>query len=77
MGKTVFEGFFGDKFPLRPEGIAKVVYEYTLPFKAGESLDLLIQKQAGKDAVSHEIWINGQNTHQISVDSDTVVNLSF
>ena len=77
LGKTVFEGFFGDKFPLRPEGIAKVAYEYKLPFKAENSLDLLIQKQPGKDAVLHEIWINGQNTHQVSVDSDTVLNLSF
>ncbi len=77
LGKTVFEGFFGDKFPLRPEGIARVVYEYKLPFKAENGLDLLIQKQPGKDAVLHEIWINGENAHQLSVDSDTIVNLSF
>jgi hypothetical protein len=77
LGKTVFEGFFGDQYPLRPEGIAKVAYEYTLPFNAEKSLDLLIQKQPGKDAVEHEMWINGQLFQKVTVDSDTIVNLSF
>jgi len=77
LGKTVFEGFFGDQYPLRPEGIAKVAYEYTLPFSVEKGLDLLIQKQPGKDAVEHEIWINGQLFQELVVDSDTIVNLSF
>ena len=43
LGKTVFAGYF----ELRPEGVAKVTFKYQLPFEAGNSIKLLIQKQPG------------------------------
>lgn len=47
LGKTVFSGYFS----LRPEGVSKVIFKYTLPFKVvDDKFKLLIQKQAGTDA---------------------------
>lgn len=45
-GKTVFSGHFS----LRPEGVSKVTFSYTLPFKKSEDFRMLIQKQPGTDA---------------------------
>jgi len=62
LGKTVFEGFFGDKYPLRPKSTAKVVFKYKLPFKVqkGEDFKLLIQKQPGVESYEYSIDFNGQ-----------------
>jgi len=50
LGKTVFEGFFGDKYPLHPQGgVTLVTIKYKLPFehKTQDPYRLLIQKQPG------------------------------
>jgi len=62
LGKTVFEGFYGDKYPLRPESSAKISFKYKLPFKVGkgETYKLLIQKQPGVDNYQYAIDFNGQ-----------------
>ncbi|MFH1601814.1 MAG: DUF4012 domain-containing protein [Candidatus Shapirobacteria bacterium] len=78
LGKTVIEGFFGEKFPLYPKGISKVSVEYSLPFEApSDSLPLLIQKQPGKDEVKHEIYVNGKKQTEIMVNGDAVANVAF
>lgn len=47
LGKTVFSGYF----KLRPEGVSKVTFVYTLPFKKGTGdYKMFIQKQPGTDA---------------------------
>lgn len=47
LGKTVFSGYFS----LRPEGVSKVIFKYTLPFKVvDDEVKMLIQKQPGTDA---------------------------
>ncbi|MEK7168868.1 MAG: DUF4012 domain-containing protein [Patescibacteria group bacterium] len=46
LGKTVFSGYF----KLRPEGVSKVTFKYSLPFKKSTDYKLFIQKQAGTDA---------------------------
>lgn len=62
LGKTVFEGFYGDKLPLRPQSMTKVTFKYTLPFKIerGKPYKLLIQKQAGVEKYDMSIEYNGQ-----------------
>lgn len=61
LGKTVFEAFYGDKAPLRPEGKARVTFKYKLPFKATkEDYRLLIQKQPGTDGHKYEVSFAGQ-----------------
>lgn len=60
LGKTVFEGFFGDKHPLRPLGSAKVILKYKLPFKIRDEYRLLIQKQPGTYGYQYGLEIDGQ-----------------
>ena len=49
--KTVFSGYF----QLRPQGVAKIIVKYKLPFKAEKDYKLLIQKQPGKDSPLYSI----------------------
>lgn len=52
LNKTVFSGYF----KLRPEGISKVTFKYTLPFKKGTGdFAMMIQKQPGTDAPLYTI----------------------
>ncbi len=62
LGKTVFEGFFGDKYPLRPQSVTRVSFKYKLPFKAekGKPYRLLIQKQAGVEKYDMTVDFNGK-----------------
>ncbi|HNP89527.1 MAG: hypothetical protein BWY24_00506 [Microgenomates group bacterium ADurb.Bin219] len=62
LGKTVFEGFFGDKYPLRPQSSAKIVFKYKLPaeFNRNNSYSLMIQKQPGIEAYDYVVDYNGQ-----------------
>lgn len=62
LGKTVFEGFYGDKFPLNPKSFSKVTFKYQLPLKVkkGEEFRLLIQKQSGIEAYEYLLDFNGQ-----------------
>lgn len=62
LGKTVFEGFYGDKFPLRPQSTTKVTFKYKLPFKVekGKQYKLLIQKQPGVEKYDMSIDFNGK-----------------
>lgn len=62
LGKTVFEGFYGDKYPLRPESSAKVVFKYKLPqkVKKDDELKLLIQKQPGVEKYDMAVDFNGK-----------------
>jgi len=76
LGKTVFEGFFGNQFPLRPEGSARVVYEYELPFSANSDFELFIQKQPGTKPIKHEIWVNNIKKSEVVVNSDVVLTIN-
>jgi hypothetical protein len=60
LGKTVFEAFYGDKAPLRPQGKAQLVFKYKLPFRASKEYRLLIQKQPGTYGYEYEVKIDGQ-----------------
>lgn len=69
LGKTVFEGFFGDKYPLRPEGSAKVTLKYELPMNMNKEYKLLIQKQPGTDGFTYNIKVNNQKQNFV-LDTD-------
>ena len=62
LGKTVFETFYGDQAPLRPEGRKQLTFKYKLPFKLekGEDYQLLIQKQPGTYNPEYEIILGKQ-----------------
>jgi hypothetical protein len=60
LSKTVFEGFFGDKYPLRPQGSAKLTFKYELPFSVKGEYKLLIQKQPGTDGYMYSVTLGNQ-----------------
>lgn len=62
LDKTVFEAFYGDEYPLRPLGSAKLIFKYKLPFKVnkGEEYRLFIQKQPGTEGHQYTITVNGK-----------------
>ena len=62
LDKTVFEAFYGDQSPLRPEGKAQVMFKYKLPFKVDQEqgYKLLIQKQPGTYGYEYTVSYDGQ-----------------
>lgn len=55
LNKTVFSGYF----KLRPEGVSKITFKYSLPFKkATGDYRMLIQKQPGTDAPLYTVRSN-------------------
>jgi len=73
LGKTVFEGFYGDKYPLYPQGSTRVTVEYELPFKINDSLSLLIQKQPGTRDPKYQIVVNGKQKQTFKLTSDRLI----
>lgn len=73
LGKTVFEAFYGDKSPLRPQGKTQLTFTYRLPFKYdGRSpYRLLIQKQPGTYGYENTVIFNGQQqTFELDTDRE-------
>ncbi|MCX6725987.1 MAG: DUF4012 domain-containing protein, partial [Candidatus Shapirobacteria bacterium] len=71
LGKTVFEAFYGDQSPLRPEGKAQLTFKYRLPFKVDKNqpYKILIQKQPG--TYGYENIINlGNKTETFDLTTD-------
>lgn len=77
LGKTVFEGFYGNKYPLYPQGSARVTIEYELPFEAGKEIKLLIQKQPGTKEPKYQILVNDQVIEEFGLASDKTFNFSL
>ena len=66
----MFEAFM----ELRPESRTKLIFKYTLPFKAGGNYKLLIQKQPG--AKNHHYTINFNNrTEEFDLEADRELTL--
>jgi len=75
LGKTVFEGFFGNKYPLYPDGgvtIIKLKYRLPFQYKKDEPYQLFIQKQPGAKNHSYSAALN-QITKTIELDGDTIL----
>jgi len=77
LGKTVFEGFYGDHYPLYPQGSTRVTVEYELPFKAAKTMTMLIQKQPGTKSPQYQIWVNGQPVEEFSLLTDKTIKLNL
>lgn len=66
LDKTVFEGFL----TVRPEGTAKVEFEYTVPLKVDGEYKLLIQKQPGTPNHTYEIEAFGKKQKSFPLETD-------
>ena len=62
LDKTVFEAFYGNSSPLRPQGKKQLMFKYKLPFKLskGQPYKLLIQKQPGTYGYDYRVEMNGK-----------------
>ncbi len=65
LGKTVFAGLYN----LRPQGVAKIVVKYKLPFKVKGEYKELVQKQPGIDTIMYTI-IHGRQTENTILKAD-------
>jgi hypothetical protein len=72
LGKTVFAGFF----QLRPEGVAKVTFQYKLPMKIKGQYKLLIQKQPGANDYLYTINV-GKNQQEFYLKTDKEVRVGI
>ena len=72
LGKTVFAGYF----QLRPEGVAKVTFQYKLPFKVKGQYKLLIQKQPGANDYLYTINVGRvQQEFYLATDKEVTIGL--
>lgn len=75
LGKQVFEGFYGNKYPLYAMSNTKVTVQYTSSVKASKNYTLYLQKQPGTKAIDYEISVNGGNTQNFSWNADKTLKL--
>jgi hypothetical protein len=72
LGKTVFAGYF----QLRPQGVSKVTFKYTLPFKVSNEYKLLIQKQPGTDGFLYTIKL-GSHSDEFYLKTDKEIKVAL
>lgn len=77
LGKQVFEGFYGNKYPLYAMSNTKVTVQYTSSIKASKNYVLYLQKQPGTKAIEYEVYVNGQKQEAFSWVADKKLNLSL
>jgi len=75
LEKQVFEGFYGDKYPLYSQSSNKVTIQYTSSVPASKDYQILLQKQAGTKPISYQLVVNGVNMEPFSWVSDKLLKL--
>lgn len=71
LDKTVFEGFL----TVRPQGTAKVEFEYTVPVKVTNDYKLLVQKQPGTQGITYQINAFGKNVSSFPLNTDKLLEV--
>ncbi|MCL4383913.1 DUF4012 domain-containing protein [Patescibacteria group bacterium] len=77
LGKQVFEGFYGNKYPLFPPGSLRTSVQYTSSVAPSSSYTLLLQKQPGTKPIPYELWVNGQKYETFNWTADKTIKLSL
>lgn len=77
LGKQVFEGFYGDKYPLYAQSNIKTSIQYTSAATIGSTYTLLLQKQPGTKPVDYELTINGQKQDPFEWVADKTIKFSL
>ncbi|HBP51151.1 TPA: hypothetical protein DD455_02350 [Candidatus Shapirobacteria bacterium] len=77
LGKQVFEGFYGNKYPLYAMSNTKISIQYLSPVKASKNYVLYLQKQPGTKAVEYEVEVNGREVETFSWIADKSLRLSL
>jgi len=76
-GKSVLEGFYGNKYPLYALSSTKTSVQYTSSVPASNNYTLLLQKQSGTKPMEYELVVNGQDQESFIFDSDKIIKLSL
>ncbi len=77
LGKQVFEGFYGDKFPLYAKSSLKTSIQYESSVPANNNYSLLLQKQPGTKAIDYELFVNGNKYDSFEWVADKTIKISF
>ena len=77
LGKQVFEGFYGNKYPLYAMSSSKTSVQWTSSVAASSNYTLLLQKQPGTKSVEYELWVNGQKYETFNWVADKIIKLSL
>jgi len=77
LGKQVFEGFYGNKYPLYAQSSLKTTVQYTSSVKPSSNYSLLLQKQPGTKPIEYELYVNGQLNQTFTWLSDKLIKLSL
>lgn len=77
LGKQVFEGFYGDKYPLYAESSLKTSVQYTSSIPASSNYTLLLQKQPGTKAIEYQLVVNGKAQETFSWVADKTIKLDL
>ena len=77
LGKSVFEGFYGNKYPLYAQSSSKTSIDYISSVPASKNYTLLLQKQPGTKPIDYELWVNGQQQEKFTWTGDKTIKLSL
>lgn len=77
LNKQVFEGFYGNKYPLYAQSSLITSVQYTSSIPAGPDYTLVLQKQPGTKAIDYELIINGQKQPIFQWTTDKIIKLSL
>ena len=77
LSKSIFEGFYGNKYPLYAQSSSKTSIDYISSVPASKNYTLLLQKQPGTKPIDYELWVNGQKQETFSWTGDKTIKLSL
>jgi hypothetical protein len=77
LGKKVFEGFYGDKYPLYPLQSSIVSLHYQSAVSPHPSYTLFLQKQPGTKPINYELLVNNQPFNRFTWSTDLTININF
>lgn len=77
LGKQVFEGFYGDKYPLYAESSSKTSIQYTSSVLPSPNYQIFLQKQAGTKPIEYQLYVNGKLYDTFSWLSDKTIKLNL
>jgi hypothetical protein len=77
LDKQVFEGFYGNKYPLYAQSSLRTSIQYTSSILPSSNYSLMLQKQPGTKPVEYELVVNGKPYEKFNWVSDKLVRLSL
>ncbi len=77
LGKQVFEGFYGNKYPLYAQSSVKTSLQYQSSVPPSSDYTLLLQKQPGTKVIPYQLIVNGKEYDTFDWSTDKTIKLSL